>query len=1532
MERKASAERSILITVKKMPARTKRTEDGRDTMRGKIYQIFSMFLAAVILFTSVDMTAFASQAMPENIVVQEPEEPFAEGTFEVTEEPVAPSDEGLTQAPAAQDPTAEPSEEPTEEPAYEPTEEPVADPTAEPETDSLENGLSEETCVVTFDAMGGLCDVTEMEVVLGEPYGTLPEASRANYDFDGWFTDPEEGEQITEESIVELIEQLAAEELNEENGGPKETEAVELAEDLLDEEIAGVTLYAHWSCKDKASKPKTNAGNFINLYPGTQIVLTTDTRDAKIYYTFDDAIGENVCAENGILFDEFIELEQSGTLYAVAVKEHYENSDVLIYPITVQDDADRWEDVTEEDRLIMGFETADDVPKDLWLVGVTDAVYTGEKITFPEIRVYHNRKLLKDGEEYTVKYSKNTNAGTATVTVTGKGFYSGSIVQQFEISPLNISAGSAEDVTLTYNGKVQKGKTKVTFSLGGKEIVLEEGVDYTILYPGTDSTLEDYDENAFKEVSDIAYTAVVQGKGNYEGSITFGQTIIERTLISKVTAGEVSAKKYTGKDICPKVTLTYKKKTLKEGVDYTLSYENNVNTGTATILVTGIGIYTGEKTVNFKITGTSLSTASFAEWKASVKYDGTGKTQPEAYLYVGKKTNKLTENKDYTVSYKNNVNIGTATVTYKGIGAYSGSVKKTFKITGTALADVKIAKIPSVPYEVTARKPVPTVTYKGAPVPGIEKSAYDALSDEEKAAYGYVYIYSKNVKPGTATIKLSGVNNFSGTVTKTFTITKWDIRTGSRFVTPDAATDEKYLVTYPAEIPYTKGGVTKKPDVSFEKDGGGSVCLKEGVDYTVTIKNGKKPGTATLVITGKGNFTGTISNTFKITPADLSDATIASSDMVYQKKSGNFKKTLVLTDTNKKKLEAGVDYEKKMAYTYETDALVQQFTDAKKKKTTSLIRRKGEVVQNADIVPVGTLIKVTITGKGYYKDTVKEEIYKIAKADISKAEITVKKLAYEGSWQTRPTKDLITIQLGKTVLEKEDYQIVAYNGPSAPEGKGWIDLQGVGNYGGTKRVTYQFKSRSMNYQIVYDKNAEGVSGTMKNSSIPYGGTLRENVYKRTGYTFAGWSTTPDGAGGKTFVNKGKYLPIFDRPVFGSEVILYAQWKPIVYTVTYKLNGGENHEENIKSYTIEDALFELLEPTREGYEFRGWYTDSKFTSSKKITSLAGGKTGNKTLYAKWKATVIAPVPAPAPENCLNVLDFGAIPGDGIDDATAFEDAIKQASANADNGGINTVYAPAGTYDIRPGDANNDGEPGICLKSNVNLVMDNKAILKAMGSSYASYCVISAKYASNITITGGQIAGERSRHKGSGGEAGHGIALFAASNVTISNMSISANWGDGIYLGTQKVRQPDDSQKSVGCKNIDIINCEIFENRRSNISIVDADDVLVDNCLIYAAHGTAPQCGINIEPNSDASGDKICRNITVQNTTITPYQNKTNDPAYICFMTHYNPYNPNYVTGDNILLKNCTINGYVGNYSGTNFRLQNTKIKGPYVNLR
>lgn len=109
---------------------------------------------------------------------------------------------------------------------------------------------------------------------------------------------------------------------------------------------------------------------------------------------------------------------------------------------------------------------------------------------------------------------------------------------------------------------------------------------------------------------------------------------------------------------------------------------------------------------------------------------------------------------------------------------------------------------------------------------------------------------------------------------------------------------------------------------------------------------------------------------------------------------------------------------------------------------------------------------------------------------------------------------------------------------------------------------------------------------------------------RKGYTFEGWykdsscKTAWDFASGRVTGN----------------VTLYAKWTPVKYKITYYLNKGKNHKSNPAAYTITSKTISLKNPTRKGYLFKGWYSDSKF--KKKVTRIAAGSTGNQKLYAKW----------------------------------------------------------------------------------------------------------------------------------------------------------------------------------------------------------------------------------------------------------------------------------------------------------------------------
>ena len=83
----------------------------------------------------------------------------------------------------------------------------------------------------------------------------------------------------------------------------------------------------------------------------------------------------------------------------------------------------------------------------------------------------------------------------------------------------------------------------------------------------------------------------------------------------------------------------------------------------------------------------------------------------------------------------------------------------------------------------------------------------------------------------------------------------------------------------------------------------------------------------------------------------------------------------------------------------------------------------------------------------------------------------------------------------------------------------------------------------------------------------------------------------------------------------SDITLYAKWTPIEYDINYTLNGGTNDEDNPSSYNIETPTITLEDPTRTGYTFSGWYSNSSF-SGDPVTSIPLGSHGEKNLYAKW----------------------------------------------------------------------------------------------------------------------------------------------------------------------------------------------------------------------------------------------------------------------------------------------------------------------------
>ena len=294
--------------------------------------------------------------------------------------------------------------------------------------------------------------------------------------------------------------------------------------------------------------------------------------------------------------------------------------------------------------------------------------------------------------------------------------------------------------------------------------------------------------------------------------------------------------------------------------------------------------------------------------------------------------------------------------------------------------------------------------------------------------------------------------------------------------------------------------------------------------------------------------------------------------------------------------------------------------------------------------------------------------------------------------------------------------------------------------------------------------------------------------------------------------------------------------------------------------------------------------------------------------------------------VNVKNYGAVADDKMDDTDAFNAAI--ATAGKTGGG--TVRVPAGRYYISASPAINEG---ICMWSNVKLLMSPNTILQVRPNPYETYHVINVFGVTNVDIVGGQIRGERYRHQGTTGEYGMGIRVRDSKNVLIQNVTIKDNWGDGIYLGTM-----NDYDSLYGCSKVTIKGCTISNNRRNNITIADANLVNIENCVIKNANGIAPQCGIDIEPNVQDGGfiqeNQVCKSINIKNTKITCVKSGNTKGEYFALMIINNWFSigKNKTVAENVKIDNCNLGGYVGNYSGKNVSMRKTNIKGTFIYLR
>lgn len=231
-----------------------------------------------------------------------------------------------------------------------------------------------------------------------------------------------------------------------------------------------------------------------------------------------------------------------------------------------------------------------------------------------------------------------------------------------------LSASSA-----TYNGKIQE--PVVTVTSAADETPLPESA-YTV-------------EWSAQPKNAGAYQVTVRGNSDQgaTGTCQLDFTVKPKALTQKSPKLAYTSKVYANYAYTPSVTvrrtLDGTVRTLKKGADYTVSYEaSRTKAGTHKVTITGIGNFTGAVTCDYTITRRPLSSFS-AKLSTTVYRANNTKRTPSVTVYgrMNHKDVTLKRDRDYTVTYRNNVKPGTATVTIAGKGNFKGTKTLSFRLT-----------------------------------------------------------------------------------------------------------------------------------------------------------------------------------------------------------------------------------------------------------------------------------------------------------------------------------------------------------------------------------------------------------------------------------------------------------------------------------------------------------------------------------------------------------------------------------------------------------------------------------------------------------------------------------------------------------------------------------------------------------------------------------------------------------------------------------------------------------------------------------
>lgn len=694
--------------------------------------------------------------------------------------------------------------------------------------------------------------------------------------------------------------------------------------------------------------------------------------------------------------------------------------------------------VVEDGSLTINRKSIDDQNR-ITVTKPEDSKYNGEEHrNKPIVTDTKTNRTLVEGTDYELSYSKDvTNAGTVTVTVKGIGNYSGETTTTYQITKRNVTltSGSASKV---YD---KTALTNDTVTVSGEGFAKDEGATYKVTGSrtkvGTSKNTFTYELKSNTKASN--YNIEVKF-GELKVTAQDGEVVVTITGHSDSVDYDGNEKSVSGYDVA-----------ITEGSKYTT--DDFTFNGTAEAKGTEAGTYSmGLNADQFTNTNDNYTQVTFIANDGTLtinpksitpdgpdtpKEEKTGitVTDPENSIYDGnehingltvtdsKLNTTLVEGTDYTLTYSGDlINVGTVTITIKGIGNYTGEFTKTYQI---------------LPREYTVTTNTDSKVYDGNPLTA--GGTVNNLVDGETV--GFTMTGSQtNVGTSDNTYEL----NWTGSAEKsnythgkdsigTLTVTKQSIA-------PDPEHPETYkevTITNPSDEVYDGKEHKWIPTVTDKEENE----LVAKTDYEVTYSTTdftNVTGTITVTITGIGNYTGKATRTYSITP-----------------------KTYTVTTESDSKV-------------YDGTALTAGG------KVSGIV--KGETV---DFTITGSQTSVGTSDNTYELDwtgSAKESNYKHGKDSIGTLTVKAKSIVPDGpdtpdekktgitvsdpsdsKYDGKEHREVLTVQDTKKndeLVAEKDYS-VTYSDDLVNAGTVTITIEGIGNYTGSFTKTYEITKRSV---------------------------------------------------------------------------------------------------------------------------------------------------------------------------------------------------------------------------------------------------------------------------------------------------------------------------------------------------------------------------------------------------------------------------------------------------------------------------------------